>query len=52
VHTIAERVGVTMPALYYHFEDKEAMLADRRRSDLTSHDDGPGLRRCSIPPRT
>jgi AcrR family transcriptional regulator len=26
VRTIAKRVGVTVPALYYHFENKQAML--------------------------
>lgn len=43
VRTIARDVGVTVPALYYHFENKQALLAalfDRAMSVVTSMVDG------------
>ncbi|WP_211340885.1 TetR/AcrR family transcriptional regulator [Xylanimonas allomyrinae] len=42
VRTIARQVGVTVPALYYHFENKQAMLAallDHAMSIVSSHVD-------------
>jgi AcrR family transcriptional regulator len=43
VRTIAREVGVTVPALYYHFENKQAMLStllDRAMTIITEHIDG------------
>jgi AcrR family transcriptional regulator len=40
VRIIAGKVGVTVPALYYHFENKQAMLTallDRAMAIVTSH---------------
>jgi AcrR family transcriptional regulator len=40
VRTIAREVGVTVPALYYHFENKQAMLIallDRAMSIVSDH---------------
>jgi AcrR family transcriptional regulator len=40
VRTIAREVGVTVPALYYHFENKQAMLIallDHAMTIVTSH---------------
>ncbi len=42
VRTIAREVGVTVPALYYHFENKQAILValfDHAVSIITSHID-------------
>lgn len=42
VRTIAREVGVTVPALYYHFENKQAMLAallDHTMGIVTDHVD-------------
>ncbi len=43
VRTIAREVGVTVPALYYHFENKQAMLAallDHAMGIVTEHVEG------------
>ena len=43
VRTIAREVGVTVPALYYHFENKQAMLAallDHAMGIVSEHVEG------------
>ncbi|MYW05448.1 TetR/AcrR family transcriptional regulator [Streptomyces sp. SID3343] len=55
VRDIARRVGVTVPALYYHYENKQALLVElllgsmsaalgRCRSALREADDAPAAR--------